>query len=476
MSFFSIALDEFMKRKKISNREVTEFTGIKSPTFYKIRKGDRFPAGREDVIKIANALQLSRFDQDKLLEAYQIDLIGPYKYHGYDVIRKFLRTDFDGIPDIKIPLEYTPKPLNLETTVFQGTGQVYSALFYMFSGKSDRILICQNGRDDTLLNILRQIMIGKHETDITHIFMFDDDTSSYRKDNPANIQFFGEVFKTILEIPGYRPRYFYGSMTTDRSIENLNSFILSSDLIMKFSGSYKYAIIHKGEAVRDLYKKIAEDYLTATNELIRIADQAYFTGEEILLNPGEIMLYSAGLCTPVILRPEDQFLETHLKEDYPGKEDFIRNYEEKYLRMYQGSFFQDSKVTLIVEKNPITFAINKGLFPEFLFAYSIPMNVEEKANMIKRWIWAKGKIDFRLHDDPNIPGQSSLTILSTPNMSIITLLRQTDGFYRHLVVREKSIVTMFFDFFKDLKEKCLSDEEEREFYDSLLNQLKKEII
>jgi hypothetical protein len=37
-------------------------------------------------------------------------------------------------------------------------------------------------------------------------------------------------------------------------------------------------------------------------------------------------------------------------------------------------------------------------------------------------------------------------------------------------------VTMFFDFFKDLKEKCLSDEEEREFYDSLLNQLKKEII
>ena len=259
MSFFSIALDEFMKRKKISNREVTEFTGIKSPTFYKIRKGDRFPAGREDVIKIANALQLSRFDQDKLLEAYQIDLIGPYKYHGYDVIRKFLRTDFDGIPDIKIPLEYTPKPLNLETTVFQGTGQVYSALFYMFSGKSDRILICQNGRDDTLLNILRQIMIGKHETDITHIFMFDDDTSSYRKDNPANIQFFGEVFKTILEIPGYRPRYFYGSMTTDRSIENLNSFILSSDLIMKFSGSYKYAIIHKGEAVRDLYKKIAED-------------------------------------------------------------------------------------------------------------------------------------------------------------------------------------------------------------------------
>ena len=110
MSFFSIALDEFMKRKKISNREVTEFTGIKSPTFYKIRKGDRFPAGREDVIKIANALQLSRFDQDKLLEAYQIDLIGPYKYHGYDVIRKFLRTDFDGIPDIKIPLQDSDMP------------------------------------------------------------------------------------------------------------------------------------------------------------------------------------------------------------------------------------------------------------------------------------------------------------------------------------------------------------------------------
>ena len=92
MGNFSDELSSIMRIRKIAVDDIIQSMNISRAAFFKYKNGTRLPAKAEIVEEIADALRLNYNERNSLLESYQIDSIGEYKYRGMQAVERFLTT------------------------------------------------------------------------------------------------------------------------------------------------------------------------------------------------------------------------------------------------------------------------------------------------------------------------------------------------------------------------------------------------
>ena len=91
MTSFHDLLVRYINERKVSVARMAEYCGLERSSLYRILRGQRTPANEETVRLMAAYLCLSPAEEDSLLLAYRIELIGYEKYSRRQFIDDFIR-------------------------------------------------------------------------------------------------------------------------------------------------------------------------------------------------------------------------------------------------------------------------------------------------------------------------------------------------------------------------------------------------
>ncbi len=84
-------LSEYIKTKKINIKKCAEYFQIDRSTFYKIIRGERKIPNRDFIQQISQYLYLTNDEKKELLNAYEIDRIGEFRYYCRQHVNSFLK-------------------------------------------------------------------------------------------------------------------------------------------------------------------------------------------------------------------------------------------------------------------------------------------------------------------------------------------------------------------------------------------------
>ena len=121
MGNFSDELSSIMRIRKIAVDDIIQSMNISRAAFFKYKNGTRLPAKAEIVEEIADALRLNYNERNSLLESYQIDSIGEYKYRGMQAVERLLTTPIG---------EFMTNTVVTKNCVFCYSGNMDSGVLY----------------------------------------------------------------------------------------------------------------------------------------------------------------------------------------------------------------------------------------------------------------------------------------------------------------------------------------------------------
>lgn len=89
--YVSQLLSEYIKTKKINIKKCAEYFQIDRSTLYKIIRGERKIPNRDFIQQISQYLYLTNDEKKELLNAYEIDRIGEFRYYCRQHVSSFLK-------------------------------------------------------------------------------------------------------------------------------------------------------------------------------------------------------------------------------------------------------------------------------------------------------------------------------------------------------------------------------------------------
>ena len=91
MTSFHDLLVRYINERKVAVARMAEYCGLERSSLYRILRGQRTPANEELVRQMAAYLCLNPAEEDDLLLAYRVELIGYEKYSRRQFIDDFIR-------------------------------------------------------------------------------------------------------------------------------------------------------------------------------------------------------------------------------------------------------------------------------------------------------------------------------------------------------------------------------------------------
>ena len=93
MTSFHDLLVRYINERKVAVARMAEYCGLERSSLYRILRGQRTPANEELVRQMAAYLCLNPAEEDDLLLAYRVELIGYEKYSRRQFIDDFIHQD-----------------------------------------------------------------------------------------------------------------------------------------------------------------------------------------------------------------------------------------------------------------------------------------------------------------------------------------------------------------------------------------------
>lgn len=127
MTQFSTVLESLMKEKNIKTYAIAQYCGIDRSNMYKILNGKRNPASEEVVNRMAEYMRLMAVEQKRLLEAYQITVMGAETYYRRKSVENFLTSfSLEECNMRESALEQEYMTVSVDEQIFQGGGYTCS--------------------------------------------------------------------------------------------------------------------------------------------------------------------------------------------------------------------------------------------------------------------------------------------------------------------------------------------------------------
>ena len=89
--YVSQLLSEYIKNKKTNVKRCAEYLQIDRSTLYKIIRGDRNAPSRDFILRISQYLYLTNNEKKELLDAFEIDNVGEFRYYCRQHVSSFLK-------------------------------------------------------------------------------------------------------------------------------------------------------------------------------------------------------------------------------------------------------------------------------------------------------------------------------------------------------------------------------------------------
>ena len=212
---------------------------IDRATLHKFISGERIPHCKDIVVRLGRILMLSSEDRDKLLEQYNISLMGDEVYRRRKTVKQILGSltlhcmneDFRRIFSFSTVVD--TGSLN-DVTVCGEKNELMRALAAVIiseiSAGSKLYIIAQP--DPYLCSYIKDLVSEFRDPDIVHVFCADN-SSGNPGENFHNLGLFPSVCELAYSSKGYKPYCYY---------DNISAHINSSTLLPMLFVTDRYAV------------------------------------------------------------------------------------------------------------------------------------------------------------------------------------------------------------------------------------------
>ena len=463
MTSFHDLLVRYINERKVAVARMAEYCGLERSSLYRILRGQRTPANEELVRQMAAYLCLNPAEEDDLLLAYRVELIGYEKYYRRQFIDDFIRNFHttkvgnDLYTPIITPMEDRPifaQPMDNRSDVIKTFSNAVVSECSKPEGGNIRMFIPP---DPEFMNILiRAADNATVPVRIDHLIQLHQSESAVA----ASVENFHMILDTlplISDMIDYRPYYFYSEVIPRLPLFypyqcfTANSvFWLSEDLcgglavhhptIFPFMASqFDRTLKH----CRKLYEAQAMGSFRAKTQAMKLTNAIAHSMTHMISYPP--------------LSVDQETAAQHLSSDFPDPKSVIQLFAQD-LDSFQQLYTTYCR-QLICSRAGLEHFAKTGRIPRYASDAYFPLTPEERVAILSRLETIAENVDFRFLRRDIYNYNDGLSIILGENLCCLEIYFSTT-FSKYLIIEEPNFIEAFRDYFDSLDTQDLYSAEE----------------
>lgn len=367
MSILSEALENYVKQKKLGIADLAKRCQIDRSTMYQYIHGRRPLQNRELLDAILAELRLRPEERVKVMQAFEITLIGEGRYYR----RKKIKEIFESL----LTLEEV-KGVNLFGGRQEASGSsqdIQNVGSMLISGelkvqKAIRAVVrdaCERGvtislflqPDIQFFHAMNVVCEYPESCRLIHIICMDADPDPVEC---GNLEIIKSVIRSGIAIMDYQPFYYYGTPSEHYGMMNMMPyFVITEGCTLQVAIDGKAAIIHKDEGVNQYFQeafgRMLRQCYPLMKSVIGLMDRITW-GIEDLKKPGKYrqnIEMSSGLCSLQFW--DRKRIETYLPRSIDG-----------YEHLLEGMVWYMAQLHEAKKKGQVKILMNPGFVLEFI--------------------------------------------------------------------------------------------------------------
>ena len=454
--YVSQLLSEYIKTKKINIKKCAEYFQIDRSTLYKIIRGERKIPSRDFIQQISQYLYLTNDEKKELLNAYEIDRIGEFRYYCRQHVSSFLK-EAALLDNRTFAVNDALNPI-LKTGHYTNKYDIEHLLYELSllecKEKDPHIRIF--GQPTHALYLLR--IVSSH-IPITHLFCLNN-TNELTKDNQFyNLTVLTNIMPLIFNNDHYSPYYYYNEINAiNNHLCFFPNMILTHKYLLIYTTDHSSGILYERGDTYNAYEVLFNQYLKETKCLISNKDDRSDMIEDfnyILYAPPVGALYQEDDPFPISLKDHD-FVETFKTHS-------------RYLKQFAKR--NNDHLSGLYTLQGLRHFVDTGYTTDFPQQFYQPLMIDDRIKILRRLKNFMNTCSIQLVDVPEYSDTSFLIIVMNMNTLYFQIV-SASGTIKTIQLHEASLVMAFNDYYQYIvEERCLSKEEAFKIIDSYITQL-----
>ena len=454
--YVSQLLSEYIKTKKINIKKCAEYFQIDRSTLYKIIRGERKVPNRDFIQQISQYLYLTNDEKKELLEAYEIDRIGEFRYYCRQHVSSFLEEAAlldnrtfavnDALNPILKTGHYTDK--------YDVEHLLYELSLLESKEKDPHIRIF--GQPTHALYLLR--IVSSH-IPITHLFRLNN-TNELTKDNQFyNLTVLTNIMPLIFNNDHYSPYYYYNEINAiNNHLCFFPNMILTHKYLLIYTTDHSSGILYEREETYNAYEVLFNQYLKETKCLISNKDH-----RSDMIEDFNYILYAPSIGA---LYQEDDPFPVSLKDN-----DFIESFKRHSIHLKQYLKSNTDHLSGLYTLQGLRHFVDTGYTTDFPQQFYQPLTIDDRIKILRRLKNFMNTCSLQLVDVPEYSDTSFLIIVMNMNTLYFQIV-SASGTVKTIQLHEASLVMAFNDYYQYIvEERCLSKEDAFKIIDTYITQL-----
>lgn len=454
--YVSQLLSEYIKTKKINIKKCAEYFQIDRSTLYKIIRGERKIPSRDFIQQISQYLYLTNDEKKELLNAYEIDRIGEFRYYCRQHVSSFLKeaTLLDNrtfaVNDALNPILKTGH----YTNKYDIEHLLYELSLLECKEKDPHIRIF--GQPTHVLYLLR--IVSSH-IPITHLFCLNN-TNELTKDNQFyNLTVLTNIMPLIFNNDHYSPYYYYNEINAiNNHLCFFPNMILTHKYLLIYTTDHSSGILYERGDTYDAYEELFNQYLKETKCLITNEDH-----RSDMIEDFNYILYAPSIGA---LYQEDDPFPVSLKDN-----EFTDSFKRHSIHLKQYLKSNTDHLSGLYTLQGLRHFVDTGYTTDFPQQFYHPLTIIDRIKILRRLKNFMNSCSIQLVDVPEYSDTSFLIIVMNMNTLYFQIV-SASGTIKTIQLHEASLVMAFNDYYQYIvEERCLSKEEAFKTIDSYITQL-----
>lgn len=474
MSNFSVVLTELMELKDSVNNDIIRRSGINRSTFFKIKNGTRHPSGRAMVDSIISAMRLTEEHSRLLIEAYEIDKIGAYRYYGLKEVSRFFMEEgrLSATPPVVVKIPEFRE--NEHIRVFRETSEVRAAVCGMMYEDSPQIRILEAHMNSLYAHMLPLASQFHPKTEFLHIYMMDDSDAVGLHHRLYNIECFRNVMDILTRTIMYSPRYYYSPVSALGQSECHMNFIMSDRLLLTYNDAFDSAVLYDEPELLALYRDIFEKYCDQSVCFAEAMEAPDFLWEQVGKDcedetDDKVYCFYPGIASMLAFEDDKGKLPRYIKEGVMDREEFVKcclQFGEKFRQFLRTC---GAECHIICAANALERFARTGYVNDFPRELANALTEEERAAALRQWRKKSLSYNVQTLRQKCIPDTSSLVVIATRRRAGIAFFYEQSKKIVQILMKEPSIAGLIYEYIESLERDCVMEKSEYlSFVDGLI--------
>ena len=483
MGELSNLLKKYLNEKHKSILHLAKACSMDRSTAYKILKGTRNPSSMDQIRRMSAFLQLTPREEEKMIEAYEIDRDGRVSVYRRKEVEKFLCEPFIRISqDFELPahVEDSLNTVRMLNNEFEANSAVYDAILSAAQKGQGKIAVFATDADESFSVFIRSLQHTYPDLQIDYILMINYDSYEYMHEDSGYLNL--AKLKCTLQIVGNtntRVYYQYGTVNSGMNeVPYFTNAVITSDTVVMLKNGHAKALCIQDPDIAREYQKMFEETKDNSKELFAFANSIEIMFQYLtdlsFHNIRARLIYEMAPC--LFHSVTEQLLQEKTIQEVPERDTLI----QKILAYVEvnGEVIRSGKVPMIHCFEGYRDFMESGLLRDLPSHMYTPFTMKERIELLERYIDSIGDTDLHVLKKAIGPIQNGLYVFLYDQALMFQFLN-SEGRLILMALNEFTFYDAFEDYLKALIQKTelfYTKEELTEKLNTLLNEYKEKYI